>query len=322
MAGEANVDDRICDVCGGKGHIGRMCPSRGRVSSSGVVYGNNRGGRYGDRGGRQINNRSLYEEFILKYRRNGGKKRLQRLEKQKLATIDRMVKEGKALLEQSKRQKNELDRASDLATQILTIGQVNGPLWIWSTIGGHPTKLVVDTGAKASVINLDLIKEWSLENNISKDSIVSLVGASGDHLKVRGTIRLPVKALNQKCWISKEIDEEGTQEDKPVVLEPYGQERVRESTRVRRKEWRDCEWDEGVAVKYRDELFVEFVVVDDLSVDALVGMEALARARTSINCEEQYVSFCGQRVDFGWVERESKNRVLVVEETRLRGGKA
>ncbi|MFN9906106.1 MAG: hypothetical protein ACK56F_08285, partial [bacterium] len=143
---------------------------------------------------------SLYDEFLKKYKSDGGKRRLERQQNQKMAIIDRMVKEGKRLLAQWRKDGVSQEDRQAAIGNVLTVGEVGGTLWIWSTVHNRPTKIVIDTGAKSSVISLAILKEWGLESQIDTSEIASLVGASGDSLKVKGTIRLPVQALRQR-WI-------------------------------------------------------------------------------------------------------------------------
>ena len=74
---------------------------------------------------------------------------------------------------------------------------------------------MLDTGAKTSVISLNLVKKMKRERYINTSEVRNLIAASGSALKVRGTIKFPVFVSNSRSYISK--DKDGKEENERSV---------------------------------------------------------------------------------------------------------
>ena len=142
------------------------------------------------------------------------------------------------------------------------------------------------------------------ERYINTSEVRNLIAASGSALKVGGTIKFPVSVSTSRSYISK--DEDGKVQVETLECEGVDCEK---------KEWRESTWKDR-SKRVKDRLWVEFVVVDGLSVPCLLGMDALKNAKCKIDCESEYVVFCGKRVKFrGSTELDSSPITLIQEVT-------
>lgn len=74
-------------------------------------------------------------------------------------------------------------------------------LWVWGTIGDQLKRIVLDTGSKASLIDVKTIQQLGYLQNLEFSDKV-LHAANETDIKTMGTIRLPV-SLVVPSWVSR-----------------------------------------------------------------------------------------------------------------------
>ena len=149
------------------------------------------------------------------------------------------------------------------------------------------TQVVMDTGVKSSLISLSFVQNLHMERFISTSDKI-LLAANGTSLIVKGKIRLPIafmQSLVEPCV---------NEEDLPLVdyAQSYNPSYARE------KEWRKLKEDpqsECAAGFY----YADFIVVDNLGMNALIGVETMRLMQCVINFEKHLINI--NRLKVLWV---------------------